>query len=45
MERKTIRTLGSREVFDQEFGNVFLQAGESAVCEYRDWETDRKSVV
>jgi len=30
---KTIRTLGSREVFDQEFGNVFLQTGESALDE------------
>ena len=30
---KTIRTLGSKEVFDQEFGNVFLQAGESALDE------------
>jgi hypothetical protein len=32
-KEKTIRTLGSREVFDQEFGNVFLQAGESALDE------------
>ncbi|NBW57195.1 hypothetical protein EBR43_05305 [bacterium] len=32
-KEKTIRTLGSREVFDQEFGNVFLQTGESAVDE------------
>jgi len=30
---KTIRTLGSREVFDQEFGNIFLQTGESALDE------------
>ena len=30
---KTIRTLGSREVFDQEFGNVFLETGESALDE------------
>lgn len=29
----TIRSLGSREAFDQEFGNVFLQTGESAVNE------------
>jgi hypothetical protein len=29
----TIRSLGSREDFDQEFGNVFLQTGESAVNE------------
>lgn len=29
----TIRELGSREFFDQEFGNVFLQTGESAVNE------------
>lgn len=27
----TIKSLGSREAFDQEFGNVFLQTGESAV--------------
>ena len=32
-KEKTIRTLGSREVFDQEFGNVFLQSGESSVNE------------
>lgn len=32
-KENTIRTLGSREVFDQEFGNVFLQAGESALDE------------
>jgi len=32
-KEKTIRTLGSREVFDQEFGNVFLQTGESALDE------------
>ena len=32
-KEKTIKTLGSREVFDQEFGNVFLQAGESAIDE------------
>jgi hypothetical protein len=30
---KTIRSLGSRDAFDQEFGNVFLQTGESAVDE------------
>ena len=29
----TIRSLGSREAFDQEFGNVFLQTGESMVNE------------
>ena len=29
----TIRSLGSREVFDQEFGNVFIQSGESAINE------------
>lgn len=29
----TIKSLGSREDFDQEFGNVFLQTGESAVNE------------
>lgn len=33
-KEKTIRTLGSREVFDQEFGNVFLQTGESALDEH-----------
>jgi len=27
----TIRSLGSRELFDQEFGNEFLQEGESAL--------------
>lgn len=32
-KEKTIRTLGSREVFDQEFGNVFLETGESALDE------------
>ena len=30
---KTIRSLGSREYFDQEFGNVFLQSGESSLSE------------
>jgi hypothetical protein len=29
----TIRSLGSKDAFDQEFGNVFLQTGESAVDE------------
>ena len=29
----TIRSLGSRETFDQEYGNVFIQSGESAVSE------------
>lgn len=32
-KKNTIRELGSREFFDQEFGNVFLQTGESAVDE------------
>lgn len=32
-KEKTIRSLGSREAFEQEFGNVFLQTGESAVNE------------
>lgn len=32
-KKNTIRELGSREAFDQEFGNVFLQTGESAVTE------------
>ena len=32
-KEETIRSLGSREVFDQEFGNVFLQTGESALDE------------
>jgi hypothetical protein len=32
-KEKTIRTLGSRDVFDQEFGNIFLQTGESALDE------------
>lgn len=30
---KTIREMGSREKFDQEFGNTFLQSGESAINE------------
>jgi len=30
---KTIRELGSRDAFDQEFGNVFIQSGESAINE------------
>jgi len=30
---KTIRSLGSVEAFEQEFGNVFLQSGESSVNE------------
>ena len=29
----TVRTLGSQEIFDQEFGNQFLQGGESSVDE------------
>lgn len=32
-KEKTVRTLGSSEAFDQEFGNVFIQSGESAVNE------------
>lgn len=32
-KEKTIRSLGSRDAFDQEFGNVFVQTGESAVDE------------
>jgi len=32
-KEKTIRTLGSTDAFDQEFGNVFLQTGESVVNE------------
>jgi hypothetical protein len=32
-KNKTIREMGSREKFDQEFGNTFLQAGESAINE------------
>jgi hypothetical protein len=32
-KQNTIRELGSREFFDQEFGNVFLETGESAVNE------------
>jgi hypothetical protein len=30
---QTVKTLGSSETFDQEFGNVFLQTGESVVDE------------
>ena len=30
-KKMTIRTLGSTDVFDQEYGNVFHQSGESAV--------------
>ena len=38
----TIRTLGSQEIFDQEFGNQFLQGGESSVDEelYRKMQTN-----
>ncbi len=32
-KQNTIRELGSREYFDQEFGNVFIQTGESVVNE------------
>jgi hypothetical protein len=32
-KNKTIREMGSREKFDQEFGNVFTQSGESAIDE------------
>jgi len=32
-KEKTIRSLGSVEAFDQEFGNVFIQTGESSVNE------------
>jgi hypothetical protein len=32
-KNKTIREMGSREKFDQEFGNTFLQSGESAIDE------------
>ena len=32
-KKQTIRELGSREAFDQEFGNVFIQSGESAINE------------
>lgn len=32
-KEKTIRSLGNREYFDQEFGNVFLQSGESSLSE------------
>ncbi len=32
-KEKTIRSLGNREAFDQEFGNVFVETGESAVDE------------
>ncbi len=30
---QTVKTLGSSETFDQEFGNVFLQTGESVIDE------------
>ena len=30
---QTVKTLGSVDTFDQEFGNVFLQSGESVVDE------------
>jgi len=38
----TVRTLGSQEIFDQEFGNQFLQGGESSVDEalYNKMQTD-----
>lgn len=32
-KEKTIRTLGNVDAFDQEFGNVFIQTGESAINE------------
>ena len=32
-KEKTIRSLGSTDAFDQEFGNIFLQTGESVVNE------------
>jgi len=32
-KNQTIKTLGSSETFDQEFGNVFLQTGESVIDE------------
>lgn len=32
-KEKTIKSLGSREFFDQEFGNIFLQSGESTLSE------------
>lgn len=32
-KEKTIRSLGSKEYFDQEFGNVFLQSGESSLSD------------
>lgn len=41
---KTIRSLGSVEAFDQEFGNVFLQTGESSVNEkmFEEMKTEIK---
>jgi len=41
-KENTIKTLGSKEVFDQEFGNVFLQTGESAIDEklFEEMKTD-----
>jgi hypothetical protein len=43
-KEKTIRSLGSVEAFDQEFGNVFLQTGESSVNEkmFEEMKTDIK---
>lgn len=32
-KEQTVKTLGSSETFDQEFGNVFLQTGESVLDE------------
>ena len=32
-KEKTIRSLGSMDAFEQEFGNVFLQTGESSINE------------
>lgn len=32
-KEKTVRSLGSKEFFDQEFGNVFLQTGESSLSD------------
>jgi len=43
-KEKTIRTLGSRDVFDQEFGNIFLQTGESALDEKLFEEMKRECI-
>jgi hypothetical protein len=43
-KERTVRSLGSMEAFEQEFGNVFLQTGESSVNEklFEDMKSEIK---